>query len=120
MEMATWDAQQTTLNYAQAISFAAACRDDPHHAGLLRDWASEGVWTVLDLAEAIKSEGSARGGEQVPPSLPPVGAPTPGEVCARFSCGPLRSALPSQARRHAFEQGIGSPGEPSPHPPEQM
>jgi hypothetical protein len=104
LELARWEAQQATLHCAQELWYHAACRDDPHAADLLRDWVSERVWTFLDLAEAIKSEGSARGWEQAEPLLPPADPPTPGGGRARFLGGQLRGALPSQARRHPFSE----------------
>jgi hypothetical protein len=60
LELARWDAQQATIHYAQQVWYHAACRDDPHAVGLLCVWASEHLWTFLDLAEAMKVEGSAR------------------------------------------------------------
>jgi hypothetical protein len=106
LELARWDAQQATLHFAQEIWYHAACRDDPHAVagGLLRDWAPEHLWTFLDLAEAIKVEGSARGWERAEPSLPPAEAPTPGGPRTRFLGLPLRSALPGQARKQPFAE----------------
>jgi hypothetical protein len=102
LELARWDAQQATIHYAQEVWYHAACRDDPHAVGLLRDWVPEHLWTFLDLAEAIKVEGSARGWERAEPSLPPAEAPTPGGPRTRFLGLPLRSTLPGQARKQPF------------------
>jgi hypothetical protein len=43
LELPRWDAQQATLHCAQELWYHAACRDDPHAANLLRDWAPERV-----------------------------------------------------------------------------
>jgi hypothetical protein len=102
LELARWDAQQATIHYAQEVWYHAACRDDPHAVSLLRDWVPEHLWTFLDLAEAIKVEGSVRGWERAEPSLSPAEAPTPRGVRTRFLGLPLRSSVPGQARKQPF------------------
>jgi hypothetical protein len=60
LELATIDAQQATLHYAQELWFHAACKDDPQASDLLADWEPERIWTFLDLPEALKHEGTIR------------------------------------------------------------
>jgi hypothetical protein len=103
LELATIDAQQATLHYAQELWYHAICRDDPQATELLRDWAPSRVWGFLELAEAIKSEAAVRNWEQIESTLSPD-PPTPGGPRSRLIGIPLRSVLPSQASLRPFTE----------------
>jgi hypothetical protein len=103
LELATIDAQQATLHYAQELWYHAICRDDPQATELLRDWTPDRVWGFLELAEAIKSEAAARNWEQIESTLSPD-PPTPGIPRSRLIGIPLRSVLTSQASLRPFTE----------------
>jgi hypothetical protein len=100
LELARIDAQQATLHYAQELWFHAVCHDDPQADELLRHWEPEKLWEFLELAEAIKHEGTAKNWERIESTLSPD-PPTPGGPRSQLIGVPLRSVLPSQARCNA-------------------
>jgi hypothetical protein len=102
-ELARIDAQQATLHCIQELWYHAACRDDPQADELLRNWEPEKPWDFLELAKAIKDEGTAKSWERIESTLTPD-PPTPGGPRSRLMGIPLRSVLPQQARRHPFAE----------------
>jgi hypothetical protein len=104
LELATIDAQQATLHYAQELWYHAAFKDDPQASDLLADWEPERIWTFPDLPEALKHEGSIRDWAQAESSPQPNEPSTLAAARARLIGIPRRSVLPSQARRHPFAE----------------
>jgi hypothetical protein len=103
IELARIDAQQATLHYVEELWYHAACRDDPQADELLREWEPEKPWDFLELAEAIKHEGTAKDWQRTE-STPIPDPPTPDGPRSRLMGIPLRSVLPQQARRHPFAE----------------
>jgi hypothetical protein len=103
LELALIDAQQATLHYAQELWFHAACREDSQANDFLKDWEPEKAWEFLELSDAIKHEGATKKWKLVE-SNPNPDSPTPGGPSSRLLAIPLRSVLPTQAKRQPFRE----------------